>query len=85
MALAAEKARAKVDQLTMRHFQLKNKKQMSRITLAANNNFELQSILVSEIETHETLQCTARATGTSVSGAVGAARTAKRDCQLMVD
>ena len=52
---------------------------MNRITLAANNNFELQTILIAEIETYETLQGTASAAGTSVAGAGAAARTAKKD------
>ena len=51
---------------------------MNRIALAANNNFELQTILIAEIETYETLQGTASAAGTSVAGAVAAARTAKK-------
>ena len=79
MALLVENATAKVDQVTIRQFQLKNKKQMNRITPAANNNFELQTILIVEVETYETLQGTASAAGTSVAGAVAAARTAKKD------
>ena len=78
MALLAEIATAKVDQVTIRQFQLKNKKQMNRITLAANNNFELQTILIAEMKTYETLQGTASVAGTSVAGAVVAAR-AKKD------
>ena len=79
MALPVENATANVDQVTIRQFQLKNKKQMNRITLAANNNFELQTILIAEIETYETLQGTASAAGTSVAGAGAAARTAEKD------
>ena len=41
MALLVENATAKVDRVTIRQFQLKNKKQMNRIMLAANNNCEL--------------------------------------------
>ena len=84
MALLVENASVKVDQVTMRHFQLKNKKQMSRITLAANNNFELQTILIGEIEPYEMLQSTALATGTPVAGAVAAARAAKKDNAVKV-
>ena len=79
MALPFENATAKVDQVTIRQFQLKNKKQMNRITLAATNNFELQTILIAEIELYETLQATASATGTSVAGAVAADHTATRE------
>ena len=79
MALPVENATATIDQVTIRQFQLKNKKQMNRITLAATDNFELQTTLIAEIETYETLQGTASAAGTSVAGAVAAARTAKKE------
>ena len=77
--LPLENATAKFDQVTIRQFQLENKKQINRITLTANNIFELQTILIAEIETYETLQGTASAAGTLVAGAVAADHTATRE------
>ena len=81
MALPVENATATIDQVTIRQFQLKNKKQMNRITLAATDNFELQTTLIAEIETYETLQGTASAAGTSSGRCSGGrSHSEEREC-----
>ena len=68
-------ATAKVDQVTIWQFWLKNKKADE----SHHPGRELQTILIAEIETYETLQGTASAAGTSVADAVAAARAAKKE------